>query len=92
MSSDSDVKDATEAAEKAAQAAEQAAQAAEAVAVLEVMEEAREAADDAGDRGRVYDDQEQLAAQVAAGNAAVAGLDLRLLRVEAILRTQGYKV
>ena len=91
MSSESDVKDATKAAEQAAQSAEQAAQAAEAVAVLEVIE-AVEAADDAGDRGRVYDDGEQLAAQVAAGNAAVAGLDMRLLRVEAILRTQGYKV
>lgn len=87
---DTDLKD-EKAAERAAQAAEQAAQAAEAVAVLEVIE-AVEAADDAGDRGRVYDDGEQLAAQVAAGNAAVAGLDMRLLRVEAILRTQGYKV
>lgn len=86
-----DVEKAVEAAEQATQAAEQAAQAAEAVAVLEVIEQV-ERADDAGDRGRVYDDQGQLAAQVAATNAGLGQLDMRLLRVEAILRSQGYKL
>lgn len=78
--------DAVEQAAENAATAEGAAEDAAAVAVAA----AEIAASEAADRGQVYDDQQAEDARIAAVNAGLAQLDARMLRVEAILRRQGY--
>jgi hypothetical protein len=61
----------------------------EAAAVV-VLAEAVEAAAEPADRGKVYADAETTGAQIASLNSAVAMLDERLFRLEAIARRQGF--
>ena len=80
---------AAEAVEQAAEGAATAEAAAEEAAAVAVVA-AELAASEAADQGRVYDDQQAEDARIAAVNAGLAQLDARMLRVEAILRRQGF--